>query len=254
MSGSVSISRDLFDHGMFKPEPFTEREAWIWMIMAARWKSGKARVGDFVVDLDRGQFAASVRFMAKAWGWTAAKVQRLLERLKKMEMISSKTDTGVSVITVCNYDKFQPLQEATDTGPIQVRYKREEGCKKEIEKEKKEVRGANALGILSQVASAAMAERFIKHRSDMKKPITDAAAEAIVSKLKDHPDPDAVLNDSIANGWQGVFPDKTKRTEQSNGKPTGQGRLNAFIAGASSTPRMDSWPDSNPSQPLLARR
>ena len=132
MSGTVNISRDLFDHGMFKAEPFTEREAWIWMIMAARWKSGKARVGDFVVDLARGEFAASVRFMARAWGWTAAKVQRLLERLKKMEMICVKTDTGVSVVTICNYGKFQTSSQTADTGPIQDRYKREEGSKKEI--------------------------------------------------------------------------------------------------------------------------
>jgi hypothetical protein len=121
MSGTVSISRDLFDHGTFKDEPFSEREAWIWMIMEARWKAGKSRAGDYVVDLARGEFAASVRYMAKAWDWTPAKVQRYLERLKKCEMITSKTDTGVSVITVCNYDKFQPQVQPSDTGPIQKR-------------------------------------------------------------------------------------------------------------------------------------
>lgn len=135
MSGTVSIDRGLFDHGVFRAEPFSEREAWVWMIMAARWKAGKVRVGDYVVELSRGEFAASVRFMASAWDWTAAKVQRYLERLKKMEMISVKTDTGVSVITVCNYDKFQPSAEASDTGPIQDRYKEEEGCKKDISRE-----------------------------------------------------------------------------------------------------------------------
>ena len=130
MSGTVNISRDLFDHGFFKAEVFTEREAWIWIVMQARWKGGAVRAGDFVVALDRGQLAASVRFMAQAWGWTPARVQRFAERLKKMEMIATKTDTGVTVLTVCNYEKFQTTPQGTDTGPIQDRYKREEGCNK----------------------------------------------------------------------------------------------------------------------------
>lgn len=53
------------------------------------------------------------------------------------------------------------------------------------------------------------------------------------------------------NAWEDEI-DTSRETQ--NGKPTGQGRLSAFIAGASSAPRVDSWEDSNPSQPLLARR
>lgn len=53
------------------------------------------------------------------------------------------------------------------------------------------------------------------------------------------------------NAWEDEI-DTSRETQ--NGKPTGQRRLSAFIAGASSAPRVDSWEDSNPSQPLLARR
>ena len=135
MSGTVNIARDLFDHGMFKPEVFTEREAWIWLIMQARWKSGAYRAGDFVVNLERGQLAASVRFMAQAWGWTPAKVQRYQKRLINLEMISSKTDTGVTVTTICNYDKFQTLQQTPDTGPIQDRYRTDTEKKTDVIRE-----------------------------------------------------------------------------------------------------------------------
>ncbi|MEM8437716.1 helix-turn-helix domain-containing protein, partial [Morganella morganii] len=31
----------------------------------------------------------------------------------------------------------------------------------------------------------------------------------IGKKLAGHPDPDSVLCDSIANGWQGIFPERT---------------------------------------------
>jgi hypothetical protein len=138
-AGTVNISRDLFDHCAFRDAPFSEREAWLWIIMEAAWKPRQRRVGHIVISIDRGQLAVSVRFMAEAWGWTAAKVQRYVERLKKLEMICAETDTGLTVITVCNYDKFQTKAKATDTGPIQGRYRADTNENKdEIRKEGEE--------------------------------------------------------------------------------------------------------------------
>jgi hypothetical protein len=123
MSGTVNISRDIWGDECFKSEPFTEREAFMWLIMEASWKQRTKRVGDYIVNLDRGQAASSVRFMAKAWGWTPAKVQRFVDRLKKLKKITVKTDTGVSVVTVCKYDDYQSKPKAGDTPPIQDRYR-----------------------------------------------------------------------------------------------------------------------------------
>lgn len=145
MSGSVMIARSIFDHELFADQPMTEREAWIWLIMEAAWKPRKKRAGDIIADLARGQLAASVRFMASAWRWTPAKVQRFVKRLQNLEMISLKTDTGVSVITICNYEEYQATNKAADTGPIQDRYRTDTNEKKVISKEEEEVkREANA--------------------------------------------------------------------------------------------------------------
>lgn len=64
--------------------------------------------------------------------------------------------------------------------------------------------------ILAEVASLAVAQEFVAHRREMRKLLTARAAKAMVGKLRGHPDPDGVLQNSIANGWQGVFPDKVK--------------------------------------------
>ena len=122
MSGTVNISRDLWDDTAFAADPFSEREAWIWLIAEASWKPRARRVGDYVVNLERGQAAHSTRFLAETWGWTHSKVRRYLDRLEKLNLITRKTDTGVSVITVCKYDKFQNPAQASDTGPTQVRH------------------------------------------------------------------------------------------------------------------------------------
>lgn len=137
MTGTVAISRALFTSAAFRSEPLSEREAWIWMIMEASWRDRTVRAGDAVVETQRGQFAASVRYMAKAWDWSPARVQRFLKRLQKLKMIGSKTDTGVTVITVCNYDKFQPGGKEADTAAIQDRYRTDTNKKKDEIREKK---------------------------------------------------------------------------------------------------------------------
>jgi hypothetical protein len=152
MSGTVNISRDLFDHPAFKSAPFSEREAWLWIIMEASWKPRQKRIGHIVVNVGRGQLAASIRFMADAWGWTAAKVQRFIERLKKLEMIRVETDTGLTLLTLCNYDKFQASSKASDTGPIHLRYTSDTNEKKGVIREEGKEREVNLSRPIDEIA------------------------------------------------------------------------------------------------------
>ena len=120
MSGTVNISRGIFSDAAFKDEPFTEREAFMWMVMEARYTTEirEQRIGSATVRYGRGQFAASVRFMADAWKWTKSRVDRFIKRLENRDMVSVKCGTGVNVITICKYDDYQnkPSDSGTLTG------------------------------------------------------------------------------------------------------------------------------------------
>lgn len=61
--------------------------------------------------------------------------------------------------------------------------------------------------VLCEVLSPQVAQDFIDHRKAIRKPLTAKAAQLIVGRLTGCPDPDAVANTSIMNGWQGVFPE-----------------------------------------------
>lgn len=117
MSGYVAISRELFDHPAFAPDPYSEREAWAWMIAAAAWKPSKVRVGRKVFNLRRGQLVFAERFLADKWGWTKSKVRRFLQRLSKNcdesgPMVNLTADREATLITICNYDKYQSPRTA----------------------------------------------------------------------------------------------------------------------------------------------
>ena len=65
----------------------------------------------------RGQVAHSLRFMATAWQWREPRVRRFIGRLKRDAMIDASADTGVTVITIRNYNKYQRVSLPTDAAP-----------------------------------------------------------------------------------------------------------------------------------------
>lgn len=107
MSGFYLMHRGWQDNPIFKDEPFTEREAWEWIIANAAWKAVRVRIKSIVVDVERGQLAASLRYMAEKWQWLEPRVRRFLGRLEKEGMIGCVTGAGVNVVTVCNYEEYQ---------------------------------------------------------------------------------------------------------------------------------------------------
>lgn len=113
--GVFAVDRGIWDHPSFADEPFTEREAWQWLISEAAFKARVRNVGGRKIELTRGQLAASVRFMAERWQWSKSRVDRFLKRLKTDAMIGTDSGTGLLVITLCNYDKFQRVSLPSGT-------------------------------------------------------------------------------------------------------------------------------------------
>lgn len=108
MSRWVRISCDILDSPVFKPEPFTEREAWMWLIMHAAWKETRHRLGNEVMPVERGSLFVTLRELQSAWRWKSDfRVRSFLDTLEKEAMIERKNNAGKTHVTICNYDKYQ---------------------------------------------------------------------------------------------------------------------------------------------------
>lgn len=116
--GYICLDRGALDHEFFNRKEHSEFEAWVWLLTEAAWKPRSRRLGDFMVTLKRGELVASFRHMMRVWGWSKGKVERFVARLKTETMIETHTATGISVITICNYDKYQirPFEVGTPSG------------------------------------------------------------------------------------------------------------------------------------------
>ena len=111
--GQYRMRRGWLEHPVLQGEPYDRRSAWAWLIEEATWQGRRCEIAGRFIDLQRGQLSHSTRFMAKAWGWSEARVRRFLTRLKTDAMIDAATDAGRYLITICNYDKYQtPLNES----------------------------------------------------------------------------------------------------------------------------------------------
>jgi hypothetical protein len=117
--GYVLIARGLLKHPRFKPRgPLTQFEAWYWLIESAAYAphdvtitSGRNRL---TVCLEPGQLTYSIRYLAEAWQWSDKRVQRFLSALQLDRSVTTQTTTGQTVITLCNWAKYQrPDFEAT---------------------------------------------------------------------------------------------------------------------------------------------
>jgi hypothetical protein len=111
MNGYYRMARGWRDHRLFGDDPYSRRDAWGWLIENAAFRPCKVSVGTKEITLERGQLCFSIRFLAGAWKWSPRKVQRFLDHLRGWHGIATATATASAtaqtVITLCNYDKYQ---------------------------------------------------------------------------------------------------------------------------------------------------
>lgn len=190
MSGYVRIHRCLFEeHPAFRND--AEAMAFAWLIAKAQWRPKRVRYKERPLFLDRGQVAVSVRDFARAMDRDKAWIERLLKRLERETMVRTRHETGVTVITICNYALYQAdigERETPDETPRETGVR--QGRDTEQEKEKGEegntsasqsVERADVLEAISfwnANAAEACWRKVVKLSASRKK--------SLIARLKDH--------------------------------------------------------------------
>jgi hypothetical protein len=116
VSGWIRLDRAILDNPIWssKFEPFTKGQAWIDILLNANYKPNFFFVRGIKISLERGQLGWSQLTMAGRWGWSPKKVKRFLKVLEEEQMVTLQTTQQTTVITICNYSKYQDLDsEAT---------------------------------------------------------------------------------------------------------------------------------------------
>ncbi len=227
-SGWIKIHRQLQDSWIWKTNtPFDERSAWVDLLLSANHIDNKILFNGELITIKRGQFLTSIRKLSERWKWSINKVYRFLKLLEGDGMIRRESDSSRTLITVVNYEIYQGAgytdensgrntsETAADTGS---ETKQEEKKEKMEEGKKKERASAGrsspppepmVYDPLDEKLNQAIAD-FVEYRKSIKAPMTEHAVDLMLKKLQnltaDNNEKIQILEQSMINGWKGIFP------------------------------------------------
>jgi hypothetical protein len=122
-SGYFLLSRKMFDGSddfWAEKRVYSRAEAWIDLLAMASWRPRGQTVKGVVVNLQRGQILASLRFLGARWQWSKGKVERFLDNIAECKRVERRTDHPAGhlgpILTILNYETYQSGQ--ADDGTV----------------------------------------------------------------------------------------------------------------------------------------
>jgi len=202
--GAILIARQVFESEIFMFKPAIWFKVWVYILGNVFWKDkGK---------LKRGQGYFKYDWIKNATGATQDQLKHCIAYLKASHMIATQKATHGMVVTVLNYDRYQTVdayRSHTESHLKATQKPHRSHTNKEERKEREERKKENK-GIFPEFIPKEEFEEYRKMRIKIKRPMTDRAVVLAISKLEklkaDGYDPKDVLEQSILNSWQGLFP------------------------------------------------
>lgn len=143
MEGWISIHRKICDHWVWDEKPFCRSKAWIDLLLMVNHTDNKITLDGQLFEVKKGQRITSIRKLANRWGWSTKKVKMFLSVLESDNMLVVKSDNKKTLITVVNYDFYQPNGNTEETqkkhtGNTEEPQKKTNNNEKNVKNEKKE--------------------------------------------------------------------------------------------------------------------
>jgi uncharacterized phage protein (TIGR02220 family) len=106
--GWISIYRKIRECDLlWDDKPFSRGQAWIDLLLMANHEDKEILFNGTYTKIERGQRLTSIRKLSEAWGWSRTKTTKFLNELEKAEMLTVKSDTKKTLVTIVNYALYQ---------------------------------------------------------------------------------------------------------------------------------------------------
>lgn len=173
--------------------------------------------------IEAGQKITSVGHLAEETGLSVRNVRTALDHLKATGELTIKPTNKFSLITVENWGKYQGADCETDKQSDKRATNNRQTTDKQPTTNKNEKNIKNEKKYSENPNLDTAFKSYIEHRKQLKKPMTDNAIKLAMKKLTQLADNDkdriAIIEESIANGWQGLFALKKDQPKPEEVKP-----------------------------------
>ena len=107
--GWIAVHRKIASHWIWKDK--IKRCRWLDLLMLAEWEPVTTRYGKHKIFVNRGQVAVTIRSLMHFWKTNNRVVKEFLQTLMDEKMIEVEKESGLTIITICNYDQYQKMSD-----------------------------------------------------------------------------------------------------------------------------------------------
>lgn len=115
-NGFIKIHRKLRNNEIWlNKDPFDKRSAFIDLLLSANHDNRIAIIGTKNIPVNPGSFVTSKLKLATRWNWSRKKVDDFLELLKRLGMVTTKSTTTYTTVSIDNWALYQHKGTSEDT-------------------------------------------------------------------------------------------------------------------------------------------
>ena len=237
MSGYVLAYRTAWTHEIFND--FLEAAIWNFLFQNAFWEDGVRNFNGTIIPLKRGQIAITPRYIAQGFRISERGARNVIQKLEKCGMIETKATNKATIITICNYDKFQGFEKTEEqpNGKQAENRGRPKDANKNQDKQDKQGNIFNAdatpktpLKKRPEDVPPEIWDDWLRHRKEKRAPTSGTIIDHLRTQggILGWPLSE-VMREQINRNWQGFKADWILRDQQSpraSGQMSNQQRVN----------------------------
>lgn len=211
------------DEWLYRGESYNKLTAWVDLVMNASQQDTEFKLNNHTVIVGQGQVITSIRACAFRWNWSKDKVSNFFKQLEKEGLITKDSSKEFTIITFTNFENILILENRVEK-TIQITEENLEILKDEEESKKtnkpKKIKEKSQTKINEYYEHDELNKTFkeyVEMRKKIKKPMTPRAINLAMNKLEKLASNDImevfdtdtaikILEQSIFNSWQGLFP------------------------------------------------
>ena len=196
MSGWIKIHRQILEWEWYSDN--NSFRVFLHLLLKANHKQKRYKG----LELKIGSIITSRDILAIETGLSVQQIRTALDKLKSTNEVTIKTSSQGTIIEVVNYAKYQIVtNEVTIKEPTS---NQQVTTNKNVKKEKNE--------------KELILDSWINYRKSAKKTLTKQSIDSILVKMENYTNEQCkfVINNSIEQGWQGLFWDKIQTIQEKN--------------------------------------
>ncbi len=199
---------------------------WVYLLLNATHKELDSLFNNQRVTLKPGQLITGRKSISTKLGISESKVQRIIKLFKSEHQIEQQTSNKNRLITILNWTSYQFSEQENEQRVNNKRTaseqrvntnKNDKNVKNDKNDKKKECMELFASFSNGNEELNEMLNEYYEMRKEIKKPLSERATKMFLSKLKDIAKDEGemikILQNSIMNSWQGIFPLEKNKVE-----------------------------------------